>query len=483
MSATPETLLHDDLLERIRERAAGYDRDNAFFTEDLAELREAGYLHGARARRVRRPRLGLRRRGARADAARRRRPRHRTRREHAPRVDGGREDPARPRRRHASTSSSARPAAGEVFGFGISEAGNDLMLFGSRTTAEPQADGGYRYSGRKIFTSLSPAWTRLGTMGLDTASADAPKIVYGFIDREDPDVRILDDWDTIGMRASQSRTTVLDGAFAAPDRIVRRLDPGPNADPLIFGIFASFELLLAARLRRHRRACARPRRRRRAPAHLDEARRRAARRRTPTSAGASPMPRSRRTRSSRSSLAVARDLDELVDHGSRWFAKLVGVKVRATETAKQVVDQAVRVVGRIDVLRRIRARAPLPRRARGHLPSLRRRVGALHRRERLARAARRPEPARRSAPHARRARALDWRGAAPPPRHHWEVVVNVVAFLIAMGFFVFGMWLMGIAPELAELPGGHVLRRHPVRVARGRDPGQPPRPQRRRLTR
>ena len=28
----------------MRERAAGYDRDNAFFTEDLAELREAGYL-------------------------------------------------------------------------------------------------------------------------------------------------------------------------------------------------------------------------------------------------------------------------------------------------------------------------------------------------------------------------------------------------------------------------------------------------------
>ena len=78
---------------------------------------------------------------------------------------------------------------GEVFGFGISEAGNDLMLFGSRTTAEPQADGGYRYTGRKIFTSLSPAWTRLGTMGLDTESADAPKIVYGFIDREDPDVQ------------------------------------------------------------------------------------------------------------------------------------------------------------------------------------------------------------------------------------------------------------------------------------------------------
>ena len=39
MSASP-----DALLERIRGRAAGYDRDNAFFHEDLAELADAGYL-------------------------------------------------------------------------------------------------------------------------------------------------------------------------------------------------------------------------------------------------------------------------------------------------------------------------------------------------------------------------------------------------------------------------------------------------------
>ncbi|MCU1596293.1 MAG: acyl-CoA dehydrogenase, partial [Glaciihabitans sp.] len=38
------TILTPELLERIRSRAAGYDRDNAFFFEDLAELRDAGYL-------------------------------------------------------------------------------------------------------------------------------------------------------------------------------------------------------------------------------------------------------------------------------------------------------------------------------------------------------------------------------------------------------------------------------------------------------
>ena len=239
---------------------------------------------------------------------------------------------------------SREAGEGEVFGFGISEAGNDLMLFGSRTAAEPEPDGAYRFTGRKIFTSLSPAWTRLGTMGLDSTSADAPKIVYGFLDREDPDIRILDDWDTIGMRASQSRTTVLDGAYAPPDRIVRRLDPGPNADPLIFGIFACFELLLAAV---YAGIGARA---------LDLAVA-AAHRRTSMKSDGRPLAQDPdiRHRVAEAALAqdaiepqllsLARDLDDLVDHGPFWFAKLAGLKVRATETAKDVVDQAVRVAG------------------------------------------------------------------------------------------------------------------------------------------
>ena len=39
-----EKYLPDELLERLRERAAQYDRDNAFFFEDLEELEQRGYL-------------------------------------------------------------------------------------------------------------------------------------------------------------------------------------------------------------------------------------------------------------------------------------------------------------------------------------------------------------------------------------------------------------------------------------------------------
>ena len=340
--STPETLLDDDLLERFRDRAARYHRENAFFHEDLAELRDAGYLRalvpvelgGLGWRLEDAVRAQIRLAGA-APATALGVNMHL--------VWTGVANLLRARGDDALEFLLREAADGEVFAFGISEAGNDLMLFGSRTQADPQPDGSYRYTGRKIFTSLSPAWTRLGTTGLDTTSPDAPKIVYGFIDREDPDVRILDDWDTLGMRASQSRTTVLDGAVAASDRIVRRLDPGPNPDPLVFAIFACFELLLGAV---YTGIAARA---------LDLAVA-AAKRRTSMKTGAtlSQEPDVRRRIADAALLhdgiepqlvALARDVDAEVDHGAYWFAKLSGVKVRATETAREVVDRCVRVAG------------------------------------------------------------------------------------------------------------------------------------------
>lgn len=343
VTSTPVDLLDAALLERLRDRAATYDRDNAFFAEDLDELVDLGYLKAL-----------------------------------VPEEFGGLGWTLADTMHAQSRLASAAPATalavnmhlvwtgvartmrqrgddalewllreagdGEIFGFGISEGGNDLMLFGSRSDAIPQDDGGYRYHGRKIFTSLSPAWTRLGTMGLDTDSPDGPKIVYGFIDRDDPDVQVLDDWNTLGMRASQSCTTVLDGAYAAPDRIVRRLDPGPGADSLTFGIFANFELLLAAV---YTGIGARA---------LDLAIA-ASQRRTSFKHGGRALSQDPdiRWRIADAALAydaiepqltgIASDLDGLVDHGAFWFAKLSGVKVRATETAKHIVDQAVRVAG------------------------------------------------------------------------------------------------------------------------------------------
>jgi alkylation response protein AidB-like acyl-CoA dehydrogenase len=235
-------------------------------------------------------------------------------------------------------------AAGEVFAFGVSEAGNDLVLFGSTVEARPRPDGGVAYTGTKTFTSLSPVWTRLGTFGLDSTSPDAPRIVWGFLDRGTAGIEVGDDWDTLGQRATRSDTTRLTDAVARPDRVVRRLPPGPNPDPLIFGVFVNFEILLASVYAgiAHR-----------AVALAAEA----ARRRTSLRLGGAPRsddPDVRRRVAEVAMLddgldpqvlGLARDVDAQVDHGPRWFAKASGLKVRVTEQAKAVVDGAILVGG------------------------------------------------------------------------------------------------------------------------------------------
>lgn len=343
MARTLRTLLTDDLLERIRERAPGHDRDNTFPHDDLAELRDAGYLTAFVPQRLGGAGLTL----------------EEVAREQA-RLAGAAPATALAVNMHLVVTGLAAllvergdaafefvladAAAGEVFAFGNSEAGNDLVMFGSRTRAERQPDGGYRYFGTKVFTSLSPVWTRLATFGLDDADPDDPRLVHGVVAREDGGTSVRDDWDTLGMRATQSATTVLDGAWAPADRVYRRLPPGPSADPFVFALFAVFELLLAAVYTGiGRRAI---------EVAVATTRRRTSMKNDGRTYAQDPDIRWKvadaallQDGAELQVFALARDVDEQAEHGARWFAQLVGVKVRATETARQVVDLAVRVSG------------------------------------------------------------------------------------------------------------------------------------------
>ena len=340
----PEEVLSDSLLERLRGRAAGYDARNEFFFEDLEELAAAGYLklfvpasdggHGLGLEGV----AGCQRRLATAAPAT----------ALAVNMHLVWTGVARVLADRGDTSLDfvlKEAAAGELFAFGNSEAGNDSVLFDSLTEAKPLPGGSYAFTGTKIFTSLSPAWTRLGIFGKDNAARDGDgELVHGFIDRATPGYEILDDWNTLGMRASQSNTTVLRHAVVPPDRIFRKLPVGPNADPLIFAIFACFETLLAAVYTGiGERALT---------LGIDAAKRRTSFKHGGRSYAQDP---DIRWKVAEAAMAmdslypqlsqVARDVDQLADHGSQWFPKLVGLKVRATETARTVVDLAIRVSG------------------------------------------------------------------------------------------------------------------------------------------
>ena len=341
MARELRTLLTDDLLTRVHERAAAHDRENTFPHDDLADLAAAGYLRafvpsrlggaGLTLEEVAREQVRL---AAAAPATALAVNMHLVVTGLAALLAARGDDSVEFVLRDA--------AAGEVFAFGNSEAGNDLVMFGSRTRAVPQPDGGYRYFGTKIFTSLSPVWTRLATFGLDDSDPADPRLVHGVVGRDGTTSK--DDWDTLGMRATQSATTVLDGAYAPADRVYRRLPPGPSADSFVFALFAVFEILLGAVYTGiGRRAI-----------ELAGA---AARRRTSFKHEGRPYAQDPdiRWRIADAALlqdgaelqvfALARDVDEQADHGARWFAQLVGLKVRATESARQVVELALRASG------------------------------------------------------------------------------------------------------------------------------------------
>jgi len=337
----PTTRLADDLLVRIRSRAAQVDRENVFPQDDLDELREAGYLALFVPAELGGAGLGL----SEVSALQQR-------------LATASPATALAVNMHLVWTGVAKvmadrgvddlrfvqeeAAAGEVFAFGISEAGNDLVLFGSDTDAMPLPDGGYVFTGRKIFTSLGPVWTRLGLHGLDTTSPDGPKLVYAFVPRGDA-VVTRDDWDTMGMRGTQSRTTELNGVVALPDRVVRRVDAGPSADPIVFAIFSVFELLLGS-------------------VYTGIARRaidlavEAAGARTSKRTGR-PLSEDPDIRHRIAGMALAydalplqlaslcADVDAGVDHGQRWFTLLSGVKHRGVTMAKHVVDEAMLTAG------------------------------------------------------------------------------------------------------------------------------------------
>ena len=235
--AVTSSVLSDSLLEACRQRAAGYDRDNKFCQEDFDELKAAGYLkltlppefggqgyslnqYGREVRRLANyaPATALCINmhhywvGTAADSW---------------------------RAGDKSVGFILEDAGkGEVFAAGHAEAGNETSITMSVTKAE-KVPGGYTFTGRKSFGSLTPVWTRLGLHGMDASDPKNPKIIHGFLARNSPGVTIKDTWDVMGMRATRSDDTVLDGAFVPDSHIVRVVPAGlAGADYFVLSIFA-----------------------------------------------------------------------------------------------------------------------------------------------------------------------------------------------------------------------------------------------------
>lgn len=329
-------VLDAQLLETFRARAAEYDAQNTFCTEDFNDLVDRGYLKallpvnaGGFGWDVRTLALAQRRLATAAPAT-----------ALAVNMHQVWAAVAQILQRRSDTRLQLVNewiAAGEVLAFGISEPGNDAVLFDSNTTAEEQPDGSVKYTGLKIFTSLSPAFTRLGVFG---KNADE-QLVHGFVAAGDT-VRSGQDWNTLGMRASQSHSTTLDGAIAPASWVHTRLPVGPNADPLIFAIFAAFLSLtasvyvgMAERGLQLASEAMQQRKHQDGTGYTQDVRARS----LLAEAGM------RVIMLDALQQQVTGDLDQLVDHGAAWFPKLVTLRTHAGDMARENISVAGQLLG------------------------------------------------------------------------------------------------------------------------------------------
>ncbi len=339
-TATLPTNVSDELLEHVSQRASRYDIENRFFDEDFEEIKNTGYLKMAIPKEF--GGLGY----TLAEAARE------TQRlaERAPATALALNmhtywmGVAADMRKLGDPSLEwmlREGAAGEIFAAGHGETGNDLTLLFSTARAE-RVDGGYRFYGRKMFGSLTPVWTRLGVHGMDTSDPENPKIVHAFIPRDTEGYEIKETWDVLGMRATRSDDTILNGAFV-PDRYISRVLPAGQPDLFILCIFAWAEIGFASVYlgiaRRAMDIAVETARRRtsvaltRSMAYHPEVQHLAAEMRMDVETSTALVDR------------VASDWSEGVDYGNDWPLKFVTAKHQTVEAAKRVVDGAMAISG------------------------------------------------------------------------------------------------------------------------------------------
>lgn len=343
-----ESPLTQEMLTRFDSRAATYDRENRFFDQDFEELRAAKYLISPLPSEFGGPGLSL----AQMCREQRRLAYYAPATALAVNMHLYWLGVAADLWRHGDTSLEwilRDAAAGEIFAAGHAESGNDIPVLLSCSKAE-RVEGGYRFTGRKQFGSLTPVWTRFGVHGMDTSDPAQPKIVHAFMPRDSSGYIIKETWDVLGMRATQSDDTVLDNAFV-PERYVARIVPagGAGVDAFVLSIFA-WALLgfgniyygLAKRALDKSIAAAKSKRSlavSRTMAYHPEIQHAIAQMVIEMESIGPHLDR------------IADDWSNGVDHGAEWPAKIFAAKYRAVEGAWRVVDLGLDIAGGAGIFR------------------------------------------------------------------------------------------------------------------------------------
>lgn len=334
--------LTEELLDAIHERAPKYDKENVFPHEDYEELKESGYYKAF-----------------------------------VPKEYGGHCLSLKEIAQEQTRLAKAAPATalginmhhiivglakhmvrkgnnrgeqilkdavdGKLLSFAISEPANDRVLFGSISEARPGADESYTFFGPKVFISMVGECDAMVTYGMDSTNEDDSQSVFAYIYTDKETVKINPNWDTLGMRGTQSYSIKLDGVKASEEQILTKVAPGPSFDPVVFGIFSHFEILLAATYHGiGQRAL---------ELGIETVKKRKSIV-SGTTYDQDPNIRWRITDAALKSNTVtpqieslAEDVENDTDHGKYWLPKLSAIKNYSTEASLEVVEEMVRASG------------------------------------------------------------------------------------------------------------------------------------------
>ena len=129
-------------------------------------------------------------------------------------------------------------AAGEIFAAGHAESGNDIPVLLSTTKAE-RVEGGYRFTGRKHFGSLTPVWTRFGLHGMDTSDPANRKLFTRSCLAIPRDTQSRKPGTCWACARPAAMTRFWTNVFV-PDRYIARVVPagGAGIDSFVLAVFA-----------------------------------------------------------------------------------------------------------------------------------------------------------------------------------------------------------------------------------------------------
>ncbi|RNA66861.1 acyl-CoA dehydrogenase family protein [Alteribacter keqinensis] len=201
------------------------------------------------------------------------------------------------------------------------------------TTARP-VDDGYEITGKKTFASLAPVLDYF----IVTATVEPDGAVGEFlVPRNSPGLSIEESWDTLGMRATRSDDLILDGVRVSDDAWVAKRHPGHGSGPqgwLLHIPACYIGIAKAARDEAVRFA------KEYQPNSLDHPIKEVPEVRRKTAEMDLKLMQARHFM-----YHVAKLWDEYPDRRQDLGAELAAVKTTATNSAVEVVDIAMRIVG------------------------------------------------------------------------------------------------------------------------------------------